>query len=80
MSYIYISLTGNDEEYILAFGMRRGKKDFASWDVFNMLLTEACPCILIVMDKHIYIKYVFISDTDKGLINLWQSHIQTTLQ
>ena len=66
MMYIY-SLTGNEEAYILAFGMRRGNEDFVSWDVLNSLLTKACPCVSTVKDIHIYLKYVFISDRDKGL-------------
>ena len=47
--------------------MRRGNEDFASWDVFNTLFAEACPCIMIVKQRHIYTKHVFISDRDKGL-------------
>ena len=35
--YIYSGLTGAEEAYILAFGIRRGNEDFVSWDIFSML-------------------------------------------
>ena len=44
-TYIYMCLTGNDEAYILAFGIRRGNEYFDSWDVFNTVFTQACPCV-----------------------------------
>ena len=32
-----------------------------------MLFAQACPCVRIVEDGHLYLKYVFVSDQDKGL-------------
>ena len=65
--YIYSGLTGNEEAYVLAFGIRRGNEDFVSWDIFNMLFAETCPCVGIVEEGHIDSKYIFVSDQDKGL-------------
>ena len=62
-----MGLTGNDEAYILAFGMRRGNDTFASRDVFISLFTKACPCVSIVKDRDTYSKYMFVSNQDKGL-------------
>ena len=33
--YIYLGLMGNDEAYILAFGMRSDNEDFASWNILQ---------------------------------------------
>ena len=39
---IYAGLTGNEEAYILALGIRRGNEDFVSWYIFNTLFAQAC--------------------------------------
>ena len=60
--YIYSGLTGTEEAYILAFSIRRGNEDFISWDIFNTLFAQTCPCVRIAEEGHIYLKYVFVSD------------------
>ena len=60
--YIYSGLTGNEEAYILAFGTRRSNHDFVSWDILNMLLAQVCMCAGILEERHVYSKYVFVSD------------------
>ena len=64
---IYSGLTGTEQAYIWAFGIKRGNEDFVSWDIFNTLFAQACPCVRIVEERHIYLRYVFVSDRDKGL-------------
>ena len=46
-----------EEAYILAFGIRRGN-DFVSWDIFNTLFAQACPCVRIVEEGHTYSRYI----------------------
>ena len=61
------SLTGNDEAYILAFGISGENEDYQTWNTFNNLFAMACPSVLIVENGHLYSKFVFVSDRDKGL-------------
>ena len=56
--YICSGLTGTEEAYILAFSIRRENEDFVSWDIFNTLFAQACPCVRIVEEGHIYWGYV----------------------
>ena len=60
-------MTGNDEAYILAFGISGGNKDYRTWNTFNKLFATACPSVSSVEDGHSYSKFVFVSDRDKGL-------------
>ena len=64
--FIYTSLTGNDQAYILAFGISGGNKDYRTWNIFNRLFATACPSVSVVEDDMLYLKFVFVSDTDKG--------------
>ena len=65
--FIYSGLTGNDEAYILAFGISGGNEDYRTWNIFNTLFAKACPSVSFVEDSHAYSKFMFISDRDKGL-------------
>ena len=65
--FIYLGLTGNDEVYILAFGISGGNEDYHTWNMFNNLFAMACPSVSFVENGHLYSKFVFISDQDKGL-------------
>ena len=64
---IYTGLTGNDEAYILAFGISGGNKDYRTWNIFNKWFVTACPSVSLVEDDMLYPKFVFVSDRDKGL-------------
>ena len=65
--FIYSGMTGNDEAYILAFGIHGGNEDYRTWNSFNRLFARACPSASSVEDGHSYSKFVFVSDRDKGL-------------
>ena len=67
MIFIYSGSTGNDEAYILAFGVSGGNEDDRTWNTFNMYFAKACPSVSFVEDDHAYSKSVFVSDRDKGL-------------
>ena len=62
-----MGLTGNDEAYILAFGISGGNEDYCTWNMFNNLFTMACPSVSFVENGHLYSKFAFISDQYKGL-------------
>ena len=64
---IYLGLTGNDKEYILAFGISVGNEAYQSWNTFNNLFAMACPSVSLVENGHSYSKFVFVPDRDKGL-------------
>ena len=40
--FIYSGLTGNDEAYIVAFGISGGNEDYRTWNIFNPLFAKAC--------------------------------------
>ena len=65
--FIYSGLTGNDEAYILAFRISGGNEDYGTWNTFNNLFAIACPSVSFVENGHLYLKFVFVSDRDKGL-------------
>ena len=65
--FIYSGLTGNDEVYILAFGVSGGNEDYMTWNMFNTLFAKACPSVSFVEEGYAYSKFVFVSDKDKGL-------------
>ena len=44
--FIYSRLTGSDEAYILAFGIRAWTEDYRTWNIFNKLCATACPSVL----------------------------------
>ena len=67
MIFIYSWSTGNDEAYILAFGVSGGNEDDRTWNTFNMYFAKACPSVSFVEDDHAYSKSEFVSDRDKGL-------------
>ena len=60
-------MTGNDEAYILVFGISGGDEDYQTWNTFNNLFAMACPSVSFVENGHLYSKFVFVSDRDKGL-------------
>ena len=64
---IYSGSTGSDKAYILAFGISGGSKDYRTWNIFNKLFATACPSVSLVEDDMLYLKFVFVSDRDKGL-------------
>ena len=65
--FIYSGLTGNEEAYILAFGISAGNEDYRTWNIFNKLLAKACPSVSFVEDGMLYPKFVIVSGRDKGL-------------
>ena len=65
--FICSGLTGNDEAYILAFGISGGNEDYRTWNIFNKLFAIACPSVSLVEDDMLYPKFVIDSDRDKGL-------------
>ena len=65
--FVYSGLTGNDEPYILAFGICGGNEDYRTWNTFNALFARACLSVSFMEDSHAYSKCVFISDREKGL-------------
>ena len=64
--FIFSGLTGNDEAYILAFGISGGNEDYRTWNIFHSLFARACPSASFVEDSHAYSKFVFISDRDRS--------------
>ena len=65
--FIYSGLTGNDQAYILAFGISGVNEDCRTWNIFNKLFATACPSVSLVEDGMLYPKFVFVSDRDIGL-------------
>ena len=65
--FICSGLTGNDEAYILAFGISSGNEDYRTWDTFNTLFATTYPSVSSVEDGHSYSKFVSISDRHNGL-------------
>ena len=65
--FIYSGLTGNDEAYILAFGISGGNEDYRTWNIFNKLFATACPSLSLVENDMLYPKFVIVLDRDKGL-------------
>ena len=51
----------------MAFGIGGGNEDYRTWNIFNTLFAKACPSVSLVEDGHVYSKFVFFSDRDKGL-------------
>ena len=43
--FIYSCVAGADEANIYAFGTSCGNEDYATWQTFNKLFTEACPSV-----------------------------------
>ena len=60
-------MTGNDEGYILAFGISGGNEDHRTWNIFNKLFAKACPSVFFMDDGMLYRKFVIVLDRDKGL-------------
>ena len=48
-------------------GVSGGNEDYRTWNIFNTLFAKACPSLSFVEDGHSYSKFVFVTDTDKGL-------------
>ena len=76
MIFIYSGLTGNDEAYILVFGVSGGNENFMTWNMFNTLFAKACPSVSFVEEGHAYSKFVFVSGRDKHWISHWLNHSQ----
>ena len=64
---IFISLTGNNEAYILAFGISGGNEDYRTWYIFNKSFAKACPSVSFMEDGMLSLKFVIVLDRDKGL-------------
>ena len=63
----YSGLTGNDEAYILVFGIIGGNEDCRTWNIFNRLFGKDCPSVSFMEDGMLCPKFVIVLDRDKGL-------------
>ena len=48
-------------------GVSGGNEDYRTWNILNTLFAKACPSLSFVEDGHSCSKFVFVTDTDKGL-------------
>ena len=62
-------MTGNDEAYILAFGISGGNEDYRTWNIFNRLFAKACPSVSFMEDGMLYPKGLDKSLCDDFLQN-----------
>ena len=42
-------------------------EDYATWQTLNRLFTEACPSVHFHDEDYTHLKFMFVSDHDKGL-------------
>ena len=67
--FIYSGLTGNDEAYILVFGISGGNEDYRTWNIFNNLFATACLSVSFMEDGMLYPKFVIVLAGIKDWIN-----------